>query len=58
MVDRLFSWLLEIPVILAQFTNWIIQPLPVINISPLALLSVGGIGLLIAFHLTRLIIGG
>lgn len=58
MTDRLLNWLLTIPQILAQFTNWIIQPLPVINLSPLALISVGGIGLLIAWHLTRLIIGG
>lgn len=58
MVMRLLEWLLTIPQILAQFTSWIIQPLPVINLSPLALISVGGIGLLIAWHLTRLIIGG
>lgn len=58
MYMRLLDFVLTIPQVLAQFSMWLLQPLPVINIAPLALFSVGGITLLVFWHLTRLVVGG
>lgn len=58
MERTLFQWLLDLPTAFAQFGEWLITPLPYINMAPLALISVAGITLIIGFLALRLVIGG
>jgi len=57
-MENLFNFLLNIISIIASFGSWLTTPLEYINISPLALFSVGGITIIIGVHLVRLFIGG
>ena len=50
------NWVFRLPVELAKFSNWLLTPLEVINMSPLAILSVGGISLIIGVHIVRLFV--
>lgn len=59
MENDLFNWVLEIPLTIAKFGNWLIQPIneQYLNISPLALLGVGGVAtiiVIIGIHIVRL----
>ena len=61
MVNELFSWLLDIPRVIAQFGSWLTSPLypPYISISPLALFGISGFSVLIfiiGLHVVRLFI--
>lgn len=58
MEKTLFQWLLDLPTIFAQFGEWLITPLPYINIAPLAIISVAGITLIIGLLAFRLVVGG
>lgn len=60
MEKTLFDLLLNIPSYVATFTDWLMQPLPYVNISPLGLFGIGGGAVIIAiigFHLLHLVIG-
>ena len=59
MIQQLFDLLLQIPQTLANLGNWLVSPLneKYLNISPLALLGVGGTTFLIALitiHIVKL----
>lgn len=59
MEQTLFDFALQIPQTLASFGNWLITPISpqFLNISPLGLLGVGGVGFIIsiiAIHVVRL----
>lgn len=61
MENTLFKWLLEIPQAVANFGNWLVNPInsQYLNISPLGLLGVSGgavILTLIGVHIVRLFI--
>lgn len=58
MEKTIFDWLLNLPSMFAQFGDWLITPLPYINMAPLGLISVAGISAIIGFLALRLIIGG
>lgn len=58
MERTLFQWLLDLPTIFAQFGEWLITPLPYINMAPLAIISVAGVTLIIGLLALRLVIGG
>ena len=58
MENTLFQWLFDMLGEFAKFGNWIVTPLPYLNVSPLALFGFGGITLLIGFLLVRLVVGG
>lgn len=57
MFNELFEFLLNIPQTLSQFGSWLITPLNEqwLNISPLGLLGVGGIGFIIVIITTHII---
>lgn len=62
MYQELVKFLLEIPKTLAEFGNWLVNPLfpPHINVSPLALLGIAGVGVIITIigvHIVRLFVG-
>lgn len=61
MSNTIFDWLLQIPQTIAGFGNWLISPISeqYLNISPLGLLGIGGVGViitLIGVHVVRLFI--
>lgn len=61
MVEKLFELLLQIPQTLANLGNWLISPLNerFLNISPIALLGIGGTTFIIALitiHIVKLFI--
>lgn len=61
MTQELMDFMLEIPFTLAKFGNWLVTPLDptYLNISPLGLLGVTGVGIiifLIATHVVKLFI--
>lgn len=58
MENTLFQWLLDLPATFAQFGEWLITPLPYINIAPLAIIGVAGISLIISLLAFRLVVGG
>ena len=58
MERTLFQWLLDLPKVFSQFGEWLITPLPYINMAPLAIISVAGITAIIALLALRLVIGG
>ena len=61
-MDRtLFEWLMNIPVVISNFGNWLVSPIyqPYITLSPLELLGIGGITTIIAIigvHIVRLFV--
>ena len=62
MTTELFNWLLQIPQALAEFGNWLTNPLyaPYITMSPLELLGVAGVSVIIGIiviHIVRLFVG-
>ena len=57
-MESLFDFLLNILSVVASFGTWLITPLKYVNMSPLALFSIGGITAIITIHLIRLFIGG
>lgn len=58
MFETLGSWLVELPQLFAKFGEWLTDPLPYINVSPLAVFSVAGVSVLLGFKLVRLVVGG
>lgn len=58
MNNELFNFLLNIPLTLSEFGAWLVEPLPYVNMSPLALFGLSGITLLLGIHLLRLFVGG
>ena len=58
MVNSLFNWLLNLPIEFSRFGNWLVTNLPYINISPLAIFSLGGLSVIISALLLRLFVGG
>lgn len=59
-MENLFQWMLDIPLVVAEFGNWLTEPLQVINISPLALLGIAGVSVIITIigiHIVRLFVG-
>lgn len=59
MTQELIDFLLEIPFTLSKFGNWLVTPLDstYLNISPLGLLGVAGVGIvitLIGVHIVKL----
>lgn len=59
-MDReLFGWLLRIPESIAQFGQWLTQPIAdVFPFPPLAIVSVGAISTILLFKAIRLFVGG
>ena len=61
MDSSLFEWVLNIPSVVAGFGSWLTNPIypPYIDISPLGLFGLGGVGVIIAIigvHVVRLFI--
>ena len=54
----LFNWLLDLIGEFGKFGTWLTTNLPYINVSPLAIFSVGGLSLIISALLVRLFVGG
>lgn len=56
MVQQLINWLLNIPILLAPFFNWLISPIGNgINIPPLALFGIGGFAVIFIMHVIHLV---
>lgn len=58
MENTLFNWLLDLIKQFAKFGNWLTEPLPYLNVPPLAVFGFAGIVAIIGFLLLRLVIGG
>ena len=61
MEQELFNLLMNVPQTIGAFSNWLMSPIyaPYINVSPITLLSVGGVTAviwLIAIHVVRLVL--
>lgn len=61
MYQELYNWVLEIPQTLAQFGTWLTEPIKpgLIDLSPLALLGIGGVSVLIGLivvHVVKLFV--
>ena len=59
MAKTIFEWVLNIPQYLGEFSSWLTTPLQYINLSPLALLTIGGgtaLITVIVIHIVRLFI--
>lgn len=60
MAQDLFNWVLSIPQTIAGFTDWLVTPIGHgIDLSPLMLLSLGGVGIvifIIGLHVVRLFV--
>lgn len=61
MESKLFNFLLEIPKVVSLFATWLTSPLHerYLNITPLALLGVGGFSILVSLivvHIVKLFI--
>jgi len=57
-MNAVLDWVIKLPQAFAQFGQWLIEPLPYINIAPLALFSVAGITAIVALKAVRLAVGG
>lgn len=57
-MQQLWSWVINLPLVFAQFFEWLTTDLPYLNISPLSLFTFGGLTVLIGFLLVRLVVGG
>jgi len=57
-MEVLFNWMLGLVDTFLQFGSWLSQPLPLINLTPLALIGFTGITLVIGFLIARLVVGG
>ena len=53
-MDYLFSWLFDVLRSLADVGQWLISPLPYINMAPLMLLTLAGVTTLLGIHLVKL----
>lgn len=58
MYENIIDFILDVPSRLGQFSTWLFQPLPYIDIPPLMIFSITGVGILLTFHLIRLVVGG
>ena len=58
MVSTLLNWLFGLIDEFTKFSEWLITDLDHIGFSPLALISFGGLTLIISFLVVRLVIGG
>lgn len=58
MVDNLLHWICDLPMMMLEFGSWLTQPLPYINLSPLACFGIAGISAIIIAELVRLFVGG
>lgn len=57
-MQQLWSWVINLPLVFAQFFEWLTTDLPYLNISPLSLFTFSGLTILIGFLLVRLVVGG
>lgn len=57
-MENLWNWVINLPLVFTEFLSWLTVDLPYINMSPLALFSVGGLTIIIGFLLVRLVVGG
>lgn len=57
-MEGLIEWVVKIPLAFVDFFEWLTQPLPYIEIAPLALFTFGGLTVLITLLLVRLVVGG
>lgn len=57
-MEYLWKWVVELPLTFSGFFEWLTQPLPYLEIPPLALFSVAGVTILVGFLLVRLVVGG
>lgn len=57
-MEYLWNWVIQLPTAFVGFFEWLTQPLPYLEMPPLALFSVAGITILIGFLLVRLVVGG
>lgn len=57
-VQRLWNWVINLPLVFVDFIEWLTTDLPYINVSPLGLISFAGLTALISILLVRLFVGG
>lgn len=57
-MNALVDWLVKLPQMFGQFGSWLVEPLPYIEMPPLALFGVAGITAIIALKAFRLAVGG
>lgn len=57
-METLFKWLLDLPRAFADVGNWLITPLPYINLAPLGVIGIGGLTAIVAIKVVRLFVGG
>lgn len=57
-METLWQWTLNLPLAFTEFFAWLTEPLPYLDMPPLALFSIGGLTILIGFLLVRLVVGG
>lgn len=57
-VQRLWNWVINLPLVFAEFGEWLTTELPYVNLSPLGLFSIAGITALVGILLVRLFVGG
>lgn len=55
MVNTLFQWILDIPKSLIPFVGWLTTTLPHLDITPLAILSIGGFTTIMILHVVHLV---
>lgn len=58
MDSTLFNWILDVTRSLTTLGNWLISPLPYLNVSPLGLFTPTMLTVLIGYHALRLVVGG
>ena len=58
MVTQLIEWLMNLLREFAKFGQWLVTPLPYLDIAPLALFSFAGLTALVVILLVRLVVGG
>lgn len=57
-INRLWNWVINLPLVFVEFMEWLTTPLPYIDLSPLGLFSFAGLTALISILLIRLFVGG
>lgn len=55
---NLFNWLLGLTNTFSQFLTWLTSTLPLLNMSPLDVISFSGLTAVLGFVIVRLVIGG
>lgn len=56
-MEYFIHWLIELPKMFVELEQFLLTPLPYINIAPLGLFTIGGIAAILGFKALHLVIG-